>query len=193
MPEPPPDRHVRADTDVVWVTRCGSRSGLGRRWKDTMSSESERRRAPRFNVTFRLVCDDGEGFTNAVVINLSDSGALVQTEQSYAIGDELSLVPVGAAGEILFDVRATVMRAADEPDANGTRRYGLRFEGLTASQVKAMRRLCEAMPETPEDLPGSEAPIGGPARHGSEPHYRIRTRVGAVPTTPRWAKRPFAR
>ena len=158
-----------------------------------MSSESERRRAPRYNVTFRLVCDDGEGFTNAVVINLSDSGALVQTERSYALGQVLSLVPVGAAGEILFDVRATVMRAAEEPDSNGARRYGLRFEGLTPARIRAMRRLCEAMPETPEDLPGSEAPIGGPPRQGSEPHYRIRTRVGAIPTTPRWAKRPFAR
>lgn len=158
-----------------------------------MSSESDRRRAPRYNVTFRLVCDDGDGFANAVVINLSDSGALLQTEQSYELGDVLSLVPVGAAGEILFDVRATVMRVAEQPDANGSQRYGLRFEGLTPARVRAMRRLCEAMPETPEELPGSEIPLGGPPRHGSEPHYRIRTRVGAVATTPRWAKRPFAR
>ncbi|MCR9164574.1 MAG: PilZ domain-containing protein [Nannocystaceae bacterium] len=158
-----------------------------------MSSESERRRAPRFNVTFRLVCDDGEEFANAVVINLSDSGALVQTDRSYALGDVLSLVPVGTAGEILFDVHAEVVRVVGEPDADGSQRYGLRFEGLTPRCIRAMRRLCEAMPETPEELPGSEAPIGGPARHGSESHYRIRTRVGGTPTTPRWAKRPFAR
>jgi hypothetical protein len=154
------------------------------------SDDSERRRAPRYNVTFRLVCDDGEGFATAVVINLSDSGALVQSDREYATGDELSLVPVGAAGEILFDVPATVMRVAD--DVDGAKRYGLQFQDITPRRLRAMRRLCEAMPETPEDLPGSEAPVGGPPRRGGEPHYRIRTRVGGSPTTPRWAKRPFS-
>lgn len=154
------------------------------------SDSSERRRAPRYNVTFRLVCDDGQGFANAIVINLSDTGALVQSEREYEVGDTLSLVPVGAAGEILFDVPAKVVRIVTPAD--GSRRYGLLFDGLTARELRAMRRLCEAMPETPEDLPGSETPIGGPPRTGGEPHFRIRSRVGSSTSTPRWAKWPFA-
>ena len=154
------------------------------------SSTDERRRAPRYNVTFRLICDDGLGFGNAVVINLSDSGALVQSDREYAIGDVLSLVPIGAAGEILFDVPAKVVRIVTTED--GSQRYGLAFEELTPRRVRAMQRLCEAMPETPEDLPGSEAPVGGPPRLGGDPHHRIRTRVGCCPVTPRWAKLPFA-
>ncbi len=153
-------------------------------------TDSERRRAPRSNVTFRLVCDDGEGFSNAVVINLSHSGALVQTDRPYAIDQELSLVPIGAAGEILFDVSAKVVRVVEAED--GSPRYGLRFEGLTPQRLRAMRRLCEAMPQTPEELPGAEAPRGGPPRVGGDSHFRIRTRVGGSPRTPRWAKRPFA-
>ena len=153
-------------------------------------AKDERRCAPRYNVTFRLICDDGLGFGNAVVINLSDSGALVESERAYAIGDVLSLVPVGTAGEILFDVPAKVIRIVSTQD--GAQRYGLAFEELTPRRVRAMQRLCEAMPETPEDLPGSETPIGGPPRLGGEPHHRIRTRVGSSPVTPRWAKLPFA-
>lgn len=154
------------------------------------SSNAERRRAPRYNVTFRLVCDDGDGFGNAVVINLSDSGALVESEREYAVGDVLSLVPVGAAGEILFDVPATVVRIVVADD--GSKRYGLAFEELTPRRIRAMQKLCEAMPETPEELPGSETPVGGPPRQGGEPHHRIRMRVGGSPRTPRWAKLPFA-
>ena len=190
MPEPGSDGDVTADMDVVWVDKSRSSSGMGRRCPDTMSAESERRRAPRHNVTFRLVCDDGEGFGSATVVNLSDSGALVQTSRDYTVGDELSLVPVGDAGEILFDVPATVVRIVE--DEAGVRRYGLQFQELTPRRLRAMRRLCEAMPETPEQLPGAENPEGGPPRQGGESHYRIRTRVGGSPGTPRWAKVPYA-
>ena len=190
MPGLGSDRVVSPDTDVVWVIRSRSSSGMGRRWSISMSADSERRRAPRYNVTFRLVCDDGEGFANAVVINLSDSGALVQSSRDYEVGDVLSLVPIGTAGEILFDVPATVVRIVEQPE--GPARYGLQFKDLTARQRRAMRQLCEAMPETPEDLPGSENPVGGPPSKGGEPHYRIRTRIGGSPTTPRWAKRPYS-
>ncbi len=150
----------------------------------------ERRRAPRYNVTFSMVCDDGDAFASAVVVNLSDSGALVQTENHYAEGDELSLVPVGEAGDILFDLPATVVRILDDPGGR-IKRYGVRFSGLTPPRLRALRTLCEAMPPTPEHLPELSGPQGGPARNGSEPHFRIRTRVGGSPGTPRWARRPF--
>ena len=153
--------------------------------------DHERRRAPRYNVTFSMVCDDGEAFASAVVVNLSDSGALVQTEKDYAEGDELSLVPLGEAGDILFDLPATVVRILDGPGSGRTKRYGVRFSELTHPRLRALRTLCEAMPPTPERLPEPRAPQGGPARHRSEPHFRIRTRVGGSPGTPRWAKRPF--
>ncbi len=155
------------------------------------SQDYERRRAPRYNVTFSMVCDDGDAFASAVVVNLSDSGALVQTENEYAEGDELSLVPVGEAGDILFDLPATVVRILDDPGTGRIKRYGVRFSGLTLPRLRALRTLCEAMPPTPELLPESSAPQGGPARNGSEPHFRIRTRVGGSPGTPRWARRPF--
>lgn len=155
------------------------------------AQDFERRRAPRYNVTFSMVCDDGDAFGSAVVVNLSDSGALVQTENDYAEGDQLSLVPVGEAGDILFDLPATVVRILDEPATGRLKRYGVRFSGLTLPRLRALRTLCEAMPPTPERLPESDAPLGGPARNGSEPHFRIRTRVGGSPGTPRWARRPF--
>lgn len=155
------------------------------------AKDYERRRAPRYNVTFSMVCDDGEAFGSAVVVNLSDSGALVQTENDYAEGDTLSLVPLGAAGDILFDLPATVVRILDGPGAGRKKRYGVRFSGLTLPRLRALRTLCEAMPQTPEHLPESRTPQGGPARGGNEPHFRIRTRVGGRPGTPRWARRPF--
>jgi hypothetical protein len=153
-------------------------------------SDADRRRAPRYNVTFRMVCDDGEGFSNAVVVNLSDSGALVQTSREYAVGDELSLVPVGDAGEILFDVPATVARVVDR--SGGDYHYGLQFQEITPRRLRAMRKLCAAMPETPEEIPSDANPAGGAPSEGGEPHFRIRTRVGGSPSTPRWAKLPFA-
>ncbi|MGH1345113.1 MAG: PilZ domain-containing protein [Nannocystales bacterium] len=155
------------------------------------SQDPERRRAPRYNVTFSMVCDSGDAFGSAVVVNLSDSGALVQTEDDYAEGDKLSLVPVGEAGDILFDLPATVVRILDDPGPGRIKRYGVRFSGLTLPRIRALRTLCAAMPPTPDELPESEAPQGGPARSGSEPHFRIRTRVGGSPGTPRWARRPF--
>lgn len=155
------------------------------------AQDYERRRAPRYNVTFSMVCDDGDAFASAVVVNLSDSGALVQSDNAYVEGDELSLVPSGPAGDILFDLPATVVRVLDAPDDGRAKRYGLQFSELTLPRLRALRTLCEAMPPTPERFPSSLEPDGGPARNGSEPHFRIRTRVGGRPGTPRWARRPF--
>lgn len=155
------------------------------------AQDYERRRAPRYNVTFPMLCDDGEAFASAVVVNLSDSGALVQTENDYVEGDTLSLVPLGDAGDILFDLPATVVRILDGPESGRMKRYGVRFSGLSLPRLRALRTLCEAMPPTPEHIPQSRLPQGGPARSGSEPHFRIRMRVGGSPGTPRWARRPF--
>ncbi|MEM6993380.1 MAG: PilZ domain-containing protein [Myxococcota bacterium] len=154
-------------------------------------SESERRRAPRFNVTFRLVCDDGAGYGNAVVVNLSESGALVESPRAYALGDALTLVPVGAAGDILFDIPGTVVRIVDDRAHGGTRRYGLQFFDLTDQHRTALRKLCRAMPDTPAELPLPEQPDGGPPREGGNPHHRIRTRFTDHAATPRWSRRPF--
>lgn len=151
----------------------------------------ERRRAARHRVTFRLVCDDGRGYANAICIDISESGALVQAARNYEVGDTISLVPVGSAGEILFDVPATVVRAIDAPGTQDARRYGLHFEDLTPQRVAGLRKLCAAMPETPQTLPEPEAPSGGPPREGGDPHFRLRTRVGSKRDTPAWAKYRF--
>ena len=151
----------------------------------------ERRRAARHRVTFRLVCDDGRGYSSAVCIDISESGALVQTAQHYDVGDTISLVPVGGAGEILFDVPAEVVRAIDAPGTRDARRYGLHFKDLTPQRSAGLRKLCAAMPETPETLPEPETPSGGPPREGGDPHFRLRTRVGSKAHTPGWAKFRF--
>ncbi len=153
-------------------------------------SDSERRRAPRFNVTFRLVCDDGAGYGNAVVLNLSESGALVQSPRDYALGDTLTLVPVGSAGEILFDIPGTVVRIVEDGQP-AERRYGLEFFDLTEQHEDALRKLCHGMPETPDELPEGSQPDGGPPAEGGAPHHRIRTRFTDHASAPRWSRRPF--
>jgi len=142
-------------------------------------------------MTFRLVCDDGRGYSNAVCIDISESGALVQTTRDYEVGDTISLVPVGGAGEILFDVPAKVVRVIDAPGTQDARRYGLNFQELTPRRVAGLRKLCAAMPQTPDKLPEPEAPSGGPPREGGDPHFRLRTRVGGTGHTPGWAKYRF--
>lgn len=154
-------------------------------------SESDRRCARRFSVTFRLVCDDGAGYSNAVVVNLSESGALVQSPRHYALGDTLVLVPVGDAGEVLFDIPGTVVRIVEAGSESGTTRYGLEFFDMTEQHVDALRQLCLSMPDTPQALPSVVQPHGGPAAEGGAAHHRIRTRFSDHARTPRWAHRPF--
>lgn len=154
-------------------------------------TDSDRRRAPRFNVTFRLACDDGQGFGNATVINLSESGALVQSSSEYPLGHELNLVPVGPAGDMLFDVPATVVRIIDSPRLVGAKHFGLHFHDVTPQRAVALRRLCAQMPESTGELDEPGLPSGGPPREGGEPHHRIRRRPRSS-DSPRWSRRPFA-
>lgn len=128
-----------------------------------------------------------------MVVNLSDSGALVRSRRGYALGQTLTLVPIGPAGEILFDVPGTIMRIVEnDTTAPGVVHYGLQFAELTPERESALRELCNAMPTTPEELKAGDSPEGGPPAAGGTPHHRIRTRVSGKSSSPRWSRLPFA-
>lgn len=142
---------------------------------DPMSSD-ERRRAPRYDVTFRLATDDGGEYGSATVINVSRSGALLQADQPLALGSRVTLVPLGKAGAVLFDVPAVVVRY-DDAAPEGKYRMGLHFADVDEERGRALERLCLSMPPTPDAVDEPARPEGGPKQEASEAHLRIRERI----------------
>ena len=141
---------------------------------DPMSGE--RRRAPRYDVTFRLATDDGGEYGSATVVNVSRSGALVQADAPLALGSRVTLVPLGKAGAVLFDVPAVVVRLCGSAPP-GKFRMGLHFAEVDAERGRALQRLCLSMPPTPDAIDEPPRPAGGPAPETSEAHLRIRERI----------------
>ena len=151
---------------------------------------SERRAAHRHRVTFNLVFDDGEAFDDAIVVDISGSGVLVQTGRPRPAGTHVRLVPVGDAGKIVLDLPARVVRVVE--GRGGTIRLGMRFEPLDEAQRAAVKRLCGEMPSTGTavyDLAPDPPGLPDEPSDKSSAHLRIRAAHDKTPTQPRYTRR----
>jgi len=106
------------------------------------------KRAERQSTEFKLVYDDGESFTAGRVRDVSETGLFLETAQPAPIGTILTLFPVEAATNDLFEITAEVVRHVPEnPDASELGGMGLRFvisedgQGAVESLIRALRAM----------------------------------------------------
>ncbi len=142
----------------------------------------ERRRTPRFPVTFRLVCSDGRAFRPGTVLDLSLGGVRFRTSWPMEPGARVELLPLGEAGEALFSVSGRVVRVERAEDRRDRWHVALAFEDVSDETLEALRRLTREMPRVygtvldPDPAPPANA---GPAPDESLPHMRIRARIAS--------------
>lgn len=73
----------------------------------------EQRTSERHRVRFKLVYDDGESFNAGFVHDISESGLFLETALPLPIGTVVRLMPLEAAGEIVPELHARVMRIVE--------------------------------------------------------------------------------
>jgi hypothetical protein len=105
-------------------------------------------RAQRYRVGgMNVVYDTGESFWSGPVLDVSESGLLVDTQHDLPVGTRVTLVPDVAEDEQLpFEIQAEVVRR--QTYALGRvvdRRSGLAFRlvGLTPEQIAQVRSFLE--------------------------------------------------
>jgi hypothetical protein len=148
---------------------------------------ADRRLTPRHDVTFHLVCSDGRAFHSAVVLDLSLGGVRVRSPVAFELGAEMQLIPVGDAGEILFDVEARVARVTriagtpDGPTPEDRFDVGLQFVDVDEHTQLALAKLLREMPNTDDDAVrhGTLAPAESSSWLRSKPWVRMRVRRAA--------------
>ena len=108
---------------------------------------TERRIAPRVDVTFSTLVDPGEGMFTGNVIDLSVTGAFVHTDRTRPVGTLLTLFPLGDADVDLFEIRAQVMRVVDGRDGRPPG-LGVRFASMSKRDRLAIAKLMRLLPRT---------------------------------------------
>ena len=100
-------------------------------------------RAPRYDVKLEAVCDTGLGVFSGVIIDMSESGVFMETEQSLRSGTMVTLIPnVPEDVQLPAEIKAQVIRLRElAPGGQLARVQGiaLRFVGLTVTQFGQVR------------------------------------------------------
>jgi CheY-like chemotaxis protein len=106
------------------------------------------RRDVRFPVQFEIEARVGHGVhaANAVALNISVNGLLVETTFELALGDDLDL------SFPLPELNATVVGCARVIRHAGRFRYGLEFYGLESDGAQLVRQYVELIETAPQKL-----------------------------------------
>ncbi|MFC1609783.1 PilZ domain-containing protein [Myxococcota bacterium] len=111
-----------------------------------MTKPKSKIRAPRYAVGLTVVCDSDHGVWSGIVVDMSESGVFVQTDETLPVGARATLVPqVEDDAQLPAEMRAVVVRV-DDVGLEGTRAAaGLAFRlvGLSVqhfAQVRAYLR-----------------------------------------------------
>jgi hypothetical protein len=103
----------------------------------------ERLRAPRYEVSLMVVCDDGATVWSAPVGDMSESGVFLLTTETLAIGSKVKLIPeVEDDQQLPFELEAEVVRHRDlRLEALDAETAGIAFRlvGLTIPQFSQLR------------------------------------------------------
>jgi hypothetical protein len=100
-------------------------------------------RAERYNVSFRVVWDDGESYYTGPVTNISETGIFVETAMPLPAGHAVTVIPL-VDGVALFELRGKVIRHVGEDLDNAPDRVvgmGIRFDQVTPQQLAEMRKM----------------------------------------------------
>jgi Tfp pilus assembly protein PilZ len=136
----------------------------------------ERRQSERHRVTFPVICDDGDSYVDGTVLDVSLGGCFVHTRKLLPVGTDVTITPVGAAADTVYEMEARVVRAIESETRENPPGMGLQFTRMTKSAFRGLQRMFDEMPKTTEasltDLPVT--PDGDP-----EEAARRRVRIWA--------------
>lgn len=131
----------------------------------------------RHAVTFRVVCDDGEIYTDATVLNVSESGAFLHTRKLLPVGSEITISPIGDAARYVFELTGKVVRHVPAKDGS-VPGMGIQFQELDEDDVEGLRIFFEEMPPTgPESLTDMPVERAEDNSQTSLAHMRMRVRL----------------
>lgn len=131
-----------------------------------VSVVEDSKRAARHPAEFKLIYDDGESFTAGRVRDVSETGLFLETAQPAPIGTVLTLFPVEAATQDIYEIRAEVVRHVPEnPDASELGGMGLRFvdPDEMRAQIDALIQILDELGQGVRDpLLGVRVPLPSP-------------------------------
>jgi hypothetical protein len=106
-------------------------------------------RAVRFRVdALRVVCDTGERFMIAAVVNVSESGVLVDADYALEVGARVNVHPdVDVEVPLPVELPAVVARVTFSPDLPGRHRLAFRFVELSDDVRSQLRDYIEGRGE----------------------------------------------
>lgn len=100
-------------------------------------------RAPRYEVRLEVVCDTGSGVFSGPVIDMSESGVFMRTDQVLRVGTTVTLTPnVGDEVKLPSEIKAQVVRVGLlnlGPGAGSVQGIAFRLVGLTVVHFAEVR------------------------------------------------------
>lgn len=112
---------------------------------------TDKRRSPRHELGFKMVFDDGDSYNAASVVNISETGMLLQSPRPIPLGAVVRLEPTGVVDDALFDLEAMVVRCAPLDREDGFETYhgllgiGAEFMNLSEEARVAIGRMIEEL------------------------------------------------
>ncbi|TPV94273.1 MAG: PilZ domain-containing protein [Myxococcales bacterium FL481] len=138
---------------------------------------TEKRLDNRVDVTFACVCEEDRDVVGymgeAVVLDLSFGGVLLQSEDVLPVGTKIVLTPISPDRELLVPLTAEVVRVHSSPRAGRAVQLGTRFDPLGPAQRRCLVWLMNNSPQTLNKVP----PTLGERDRSSVSTYRMRMRL----------------
>jgi c-di-GMP-binding flagellar brake protein YcgR len=103
-------------------------------------------RKKRYNVTFEIVFDDGEGFMSGPVIDISETGCFIETVMPLEAGKLVRLTPLLPGETGLFEIEGEVVRKHEydlDNHFDRTPGMGIRFVELSPGHREQLKLLLE--------------------------------------------------
>jgi hypothetical protein len=102
---------------------------------------TEQPRAVRYQVSFKVVWDDGESFYTAPVSNMSETGLYIETTMPLPVGHPITIIPLvdGDEGGV-FELRGQVVRMTSD-DEMPAGSIAVRFETLSPAALTDLRKI----------------------------------------------------
>jgi uncharacterized protein (TIGR02266 family) len=108
-------------------------------------------RKKRYNVSFEIVFDDGEGFMSGPVIDISETGCFIETVMPLDAGKRVRLTPLLPGESGIFEIEGEVVRKQDydlDNHFDRTPGMGIRFVDLDKGHLEHLKRLLASIEQT---------------------------------------------
>lgn len=115
----------------------------------------ERRREPRYDVTWAVDCDDGETFLYSYITNISAMGIFISSRDPLAVGTRVNL-RFAPTGEEPMDLAAEVtwVNPWRDEGENLNPGFGVRFVALPPEARERLVSIIHAIAYLPDEVGG---------------------------------------